>query len=63
MMSLPVWAAMGLREARKIGNAIRSHSKEGTLAVTDKRGQSHVTPGEEGRRDHKHPFPFLHQEG
>lgn len=40
------------REARPIGNAIRSHSKEGTLAATDKRGHSPATPGEEGGRNH-----------
>lgn len=62
-MSLPAWAAMGQREARQIGNAIRSHSKEGTLAATDKGGHSPATPGEEGGRNHKHPVPFLHQEG
>lgn len=27
LMSFPAWAAMGLSEARQIGNAIRSHSK------------------------------------
>lgn len=63
LMTLPAWAAMGLGEARQKGNAIRIHSKEGTLAVTDKRGHSPATPGEEGGRNHKHPFPFLHQEG
>lgn len=52
-----------VRDARQIGNAIRSHSKKGTLAATDKRGHSPATPGEEGGRNHKHPFPFLHWEG
>lgn len=62
LMPLLSWAAMGPREARQIGNAIRSPSKGGTLAATDKRGRSPATPGEEGGRNHKHPFSFLHQE-
>lgn len=62
-MSLPAWTAMGLREARQIGNAIKSHSKGGTLAATDKRGHSPATPGEEGGRNHMVPVPFLNQEG
>lgn len=62
-MSLPSCAAVGLREAWQIGNAIRSHSKRGTLTATDKRGHSFATPGKEGGRNHKHSFPFLHQQG
>ncbi len=63
LMSLPACAAMGLRVVWQIGNAIRGHIKGGTLAATDKRGHSSATPGEEGGRNHKHSFPFLHEEG
>lgn len=50
-------------ETRRLGNAIRSHSKKRTLETTDKGGHSPVTPGEEGGCNHKHPWPFLHQQG
>lgn len=61
-MFLPAWAAMGLRETKQRGNAIRSHGEGGTLAAADKRGYSPATPGEEGGRNHEHKVPFLHQE-
>lgn len=45
--------------AQQTGNAIRSHIKKGDISMHRQKSHSPEAPGEEGGRNHNHPYNFL----